>query len=59
MEDKQRALLDLLPALKRDINHQVMNDAIIALYKSIYIIIIFKCVYMYEHQIYFENVIFP
>ncbi len=23
MEDKQRALLDLLPALKRDINHQV------------------------------------
>lgn len=23
MEDKQRALVDLMPALKRDINHQV------------------------------------
>ena len=41
MEDKQRALLDLMPALKRDVLHQVMI-CVVSIY-NVAVIEILKC----------------
>ena len=41
MEDKQRALLDLMPALKRDVLHQVMI-CVVSIY-NVAVIEILRC----------------